>query len=203
MHLPLLLRSDPKQIEDVNVKMRVFRKQRQCSLKLILYNPGPLVSFSFVCFSYLIINIVIFVYNCKSDWHILKINIFVSVLAPKCIPSLFLVLTNCVFFCCYYIAGFCLLKSLISTIAIWIVVSKGIRNDCWCPKKLSLLECDLFLCAKKPVWFHMLCHSYSNRQRPRWFKTVKEERHYLCFAGFEHLVPLCRSSVARESSLVL
>lgn len=174
MHLPLLLRSDPKQIEDVNVKMRVFRKQRQHLLQLISCNPGPLGFLLWFFFSYFIINIVIFVCKFKSHWDILKISLFVAVLAAKCTPGLFLVLTNWVFFSCYYTAGFCLLNSLISTTAVWIVVSKGIRNDCWCLKKLSLLERDLFLRPKKPVWFCMLCHNYSNREHPRWFKTVKE-----------------------------
>lgn len=96
-------------------------------------------------FSYFIINIVIFVCKFKSHWDILKISLFVAVLAAKCTPGLFLVLTNWVFFSCYYTAGFCLLNSLISTTAVWIVVSKGIRNDCWCLKKLSLLECSCVL----------------------------------------------------------
>lgn len=50
--------------------------------------------FVVVFFSYFIINIVIFVCKFKSHWDILKIRLFVAVLAAKCTPGLFLVLTN-------------------------------------------------------------------------------------------------------------
>lgn len=56
-----------------------------------------------------IVNIVLCVCTHRSDSVILKINFFVAILAPKCIPGLFLAPT-CSFFSCYYVAGFCLLK---------------------------------------------------------------------------------------------
>lgn len=96
MHPAELLSSDPKQMEDVNVKMRAFRKWRHQLLQHVLCNPGPLVCFFFS----FIIAIVFFIRTVRSDWLILKINLFLAILALKCIPGLFLVPPSCSFGSC-------------------------------------------------------------------------------------------------------
>lgn len=53
-----------------------------------------------VFFFSFIIAIVFFIRTVRSDWLILKINLFLAILALKCIPGLFLVPPSCSFGSC-------------------------------------------------------------------------------------------------------